>query len=98
MAGAELNSDMVSLKQETVTVMTPKGGSLKDYAYREAPYVFYRQGKYYFLWSVDDTGSANYHVAYGTSDSPLGKIKVAKDPIVTIQDKAKEYTGRHTAR
>ena len=93
MAGAELNSDMVSLKQETVTVMTPKGGSLKDYAYREAPYVFYRQGKYYFLWSVDDTGSANYHVAYGTSDSPLGKIKVAKDPIVTIQDKAKEIYG-----
>lgn len=93
MAGAELNSDMVSLKQETVTVMTPKGGTLKDYQYREAPYVFYRHGLYYFLWSVDDTGSANYHVAYGTSDSPLGKIKVAKDPIVTIQDPAKEIYG-----
>lgn len=93
MAGAELNSDMVSVKKETIKVLTPKGGSLKDYAYREAPYVFYRKGTYYFLWSVDDTGSPNYHVAYGTSDSPLGPIKVAKDPIVTIQDPEKEIYG-----
>ena len=93
MAGAELNADMVSLKKETVRVMTPKGGTLKDYEYREAPYVFYRKGIYYFMWSVDDTGSANYHVAYGTSDSPLGKIKVAEDPIVTIQNPEKEIYG-----
>ena len=93
MAGAELNDDMVSIKKETLKVMTPKGGTLKDYAYREAPYVFYRQGLYYFLWSVDDTGSANYHVAYGTSDSPLGPIKVAKDPVVMIQDPSKEIYG-----
>ena len=93
MAGAELNSDMVSVKKETIKELTPKGGSLKDYAYREAPYVFYRKGTYYFLWSVDDTGSPNYHVAYGTSDSPLGPIKVAKDPIITIQDPEKEIYG-----
>ena len=93
MAGAELNSDMVSVKKETIRVMTPRGGSLKDYAYREAPYVFYRKGIYYFMWSVDDTGAANYHVAYGTSDSPLGPIKVADDPIVTIQDPGKEIYG-----
>ena len=93
MAGAELNSDMVSVKKETIKELTPKGGSLKDYAYREAPYVFYRKGTYYFLWSVDDTGSPNYHVAYGTSDSPLGPIKVAKDPVVTLQDPEKEIYG-----
>lgn len=93
MAGAELKSDMVSLKKKSITVMTPEGGTLQDYAYREAPYVFYRNGLYYFMWSVDDTGSANYHVAYGTSDSPLGKIKVAADPIVTIQNPEKEIYG-----
>lgn len=93
MAGAELNADMVSLKKETVKVMTPKGGTLKDYAYREAPYVFYRGGKYYFLWSVDDTGSPNYHVAYGTSDSPLGPIKVAEEPVVLIQNPEREIYG-----
>ena len=47
MAGAELEPSMTKIKDETVTVMTPKGGSLKDYAYREAPYVFYRNGLYY---------------------------------------------------
>lgn len=93
MAGAELNADMVSVKKETIKVMTPKGGTLKDYNYREAPYVFYRNGLYYFLWSVDDTGSPNYHVAYGTSDSPLGKIKVADDPVVLIQSPEQEIYG-----
>ena len=67
MAGAELNDDMTSINEATVTLMTPRGGTLEDYAYREAPYVFKRNGTYYFLWSVDDTGAANYHVAYGTS-------------------------------
>ncbi len=93
MAGAELNKDMVSIKKKTLTVLTPKGGTLQDYAYREAPYVFYRNGIYYFLWSVDDTGSPNYHVAYGTSDSPLGPIKVADRPIVLIQNPDKEIYG-----
>ena len=93
MAGAELNDDMVSIKDETLTVMTPQGGTLKTHAYREAPYVFFRHGVYYFLWSVDDTGSPNYHVAYGTSDSPLGLIQVAKSPIVLIQDVDKEVYG-----
>ncbi len=85
MAGAELNPDMRSIKEETITVMTPEGGTLKDYRYREAPYVFWRNGIYYFMWSVDDTGSHNYHVAYGTSDSPLGPIKLAEQPIVLIE-------------
>lgn len=93
MAGAELEPSMIKIKDETVTVMTPKGGSLKDYAYREAPYVFYRNGLYYFMWSVDDTGAANYHVAYGTSKSPLGPIEVAKDPIVLIQDPQHKIYG-----
>ena len=93
MAGAELNKDMVAIKKKTLTVLTPEGGTLQDYAYREAPYVFYRKGIYYFLWSVDDTGSPNYHVAYGTSDSPLGPIKVADQPIVLIQNPQKEIYG-----
>lgn len=85
MAGAELNDDMTSIKPETVTILTPQGGTLQDYAYREGAHVFYREGIYYFQWSVDDTGSPNYHVAYGTSTSPLGPIQVAKQPVVLIQ-------------
>ncbi len=43
MAGAELNDDMLSVKEETTVVLTPKGGTLQTYAYREAPYVIYRK-------------------------------------------------------
>ena len=93
MAGAELEPNMTKVKEETIKVLTPKGGTLNDYAYREGTYVFYRNGLYYFMWSVDDTGSANYHVAYGTSKSPLGPIEVAKDPIVLIQDPQHEIYG-----
>lgn len=93
MAGAELNDDMVSVKEETIKVMTPEGGTLQTYAFREAPYVFFRKGVYYFLWSVDDTGSPNYHVAYGTSDSPLGPIRVAEEPVILKQVPEKEIYG-----
>lgn len=93
MAGAELNDDMVSVNEETIKVMTPEGGTLQTYAFREAPYVFYRKGVYYFLWSVDDTGSPNYHVAYGTSDSPLGPIRVAEEPVILKQVPEKEIYG-----
>lgn len=93
MAGAVLNDDMTSINESATVRMTPRGGTLQDYAYREAPYVFKRGGLYYFLWSVDDTGAANYHVAYGTSQSPLGPIEVAKEPIVLIQDADNEIYG-----
>jgi GH43 family beta-xylosidase len=93
LAGAELNDDMLSLKAGTTKVLTPSGGSLSTYAYREGTYVFYREGKYYFMWSVDDTGVANYHVAYGTATSPLGNITVAENPIILIQDAANKIYG-----
>lgn len=93
MAVAELNDDMVSIKDGTTKVLTPSGGTASDYQYREGTYVFYRNGLYYILWSVDDTGSPNYHVAYGTSTSPTGPIKVATNPIVLAQDAANEIYG-----
>lgn len=92
-AVAELNDDMVSINPETTRIITPQGGTLENYAYREGLYVFYRKGLYYFMWSVDDTGSPNYHVAYGTSSSPLGPITVAKDPIVIKQDPGNNIYG-----
>lgn len=93
LAGAELNDDMTSIKEETLTILTPQGGTLQDYAYREGAYVFYRQGTYYFHWSVDDTGSPNYHVAYGTATSPLGPIQVAQEPVILIQDPIQHIYG-----
>ena len=93
MAGAKLNPDMTSIDTATIRVMTPPGGTKRDYAYREGTYVFKRNGIYYFLWSVDDTGSPNYHVAYGTATSPLGPIKVAADPVILIQRPEQQIYG-----
>ena len=86
-----LSDDMLSVGPEFT--ITPQGGTLADYAYREGTYVFYRNGLYYFLWSVDDTGATNYHVAYGTSTRPTGPIRVARDPIVIIQDPSHQIYG-----
>ena len=90
MAGAELNDDMMSIKQETKQLLTPKGGSLQTWAFREGAYVFYRKGTYYFLWSVDDTGSPNYHVCYGTSKSPLGPIDIDEQSYMVIRQKPED--------
>ncbi len=90
MAGAELNKDMCSIKKETITLMTPKGGNLQTWAFREGAYVFYRKGLYYFLWSVDDTGSPNYHVCYGTSKSPLGPININEQNYLVIKQKPED--------
>ena len=85
MAGAELNDDMLSIKKETITNLTPTGGTLDTWAFREGAYVFYRKGTYYFMWSVDDTGSPNYHVCYGTSKSPLGPISIDEQNYMVIK-------------
>lgn len=80
MGVAELNPDMVSLKPGTTKVI-----AVND-TFREGTYVIYRNGKYYFFWSEDDTRSPNYKVRYGISNSPTGPLEIPKDNIV-IQGK-----------
>jgi hypothetical protein len=38
------------------------------------------------MWSEDDTRSPNYKVRYATSDSPLGKLSIAKNNIIIRRD------------
>ncbi len=83
MAVAELNDDMVSIRQETLKVITPS-----DKTFREGTTVFYRNGKYYFLWSEDDTRSENYRVRYGTADAPTGPITIPENNLVLAKDTA----------
>ena len=80
MAGAELNKDMTSIKPGTQSILKP------DRTYREGTYVFYRKGKYYFLWSEDDTRSPNYRVRYAISDSPLGKFTIPENNLILAKD------------
>lgn len=76
MAAAELNPDMVSLKEGSTKIIEV------NKSFREGTYVIYRNGKYYFFWSEDDTRSPNYKVRYGISDSPLGPLEMPQNNIV----------------
>lgn len=87
MAVAELNDDMISIKKETIKVLTP------DQTYREGTEVFYREGKYYVMWSEDDTRSPNYRVRYATADSPMGPLNIPENNLVIEKDPAQSIYG-----
>ncbi len=87
LAVAELNKDMISIKKNTIKMLTP------DKTFREGAYVVYRKGLYYFFWSEDDTRSENYRVRYGTATSPDGPITVPENNLVLQKDPAKGIYG-----
>lgn len=88
LAVAELNKDMISIKRETIKVITPSDGT-----FREGIYVIYRNGIYYFLWSEDDTRSENYRVRYGTSKSVFGPIEIKEDNLILSKDSSQGIYG-----
>lgn len=92
MAVAELNDDMISIKEETLKVLTP------DRTYREGTEVFFRDGKYYFMWSEDDTRSPNYKVRYATAESPLGPLTTPENNVVIQKDVSQQIhaTGHNS--
>ena len=48
--------------------VTPKG-------YVEGPFMFKKNGKYYFMWSEGGWGGPDYSVAYAIADSPFGPFE-----------------------
>lgn len=87
MAVAELNADMTSIKKNTIKVITP------DKTFREGTCVIYRNGKYYFLWSENDTRDPNYRVRYGIADSPMGPISIPENNLILEKDESKGIYG-----
>ncbi len=60
--------------------ITPEG-------YVEGPFMFIRNGKYYFMWSEGGWTGPDYSVAYAIADSPFGPFKrigkiLKQDPTV----------------
>ena len=43
--------------------------------YVEGPFMFRKNGKYYFMWSEGGWGGPDYCVAYAIADTPLGPFK-----------------------
>lgn len=87
MAVAPLNDDMISIDTSAIKIITPNND------FREGTEVFYRNGKYYFLWSEDDTRSENYRVRYGFSDSPTGKITIPENNLILAKDATQGIYG-----
>ncbi len=87
MAGVELNEDMISIKKNTLKVLEP------DRTFREGTEVFFKDGKYYFMWSEDDTRSPNYKVRYAMSDSPLGDFEIPRWNVVIEKEPLKGIYG-----
>lgn len=84
----KLKPDMITLDGDPATFR------LKEF--REGIVVFKRQGKYYFMWSVDDARSDDYRVGYGISDSPYGPVSSPTNFIVLRQHGPAKGTGHHS--
>ena len=69
---AKLNSDFTGL------VPFEDGSTFKEITpekYVEGPFMFIRNGKYYFMWSEGGWTGPDYSVAYAIADSPTGPFK-----------------------
>ena len=58
----------------------PDGSVFKEITpeqYVEGPFMFVRNGKYYFMWSEGGWTGPDYSVAYAIADSPFGPFKRA---------------------
>lgn len=87
---ARLSDDMLHIEEDTLQNIR----GLKDF--REAVTVLKRNGMYHFTWSCDDTGSEDYHVNYGESDSLYGPVTFINT--VLKKDAARNIlgTGHHS--
>ncbi len=75
--GGWRHCNVVKLSDDLLSVVPHADGTIykevtpaKEYV--EGPFMFKRNGKYYFMWSEGGWGGPNYCVAYAIADSPLG--------------------------
>ena len=63
--------------------------------YVEGPFMFIRDGKYYFMWSEGGWTGPHYKVAYAISDSPFGPFE-RKGIILQQDDEVARGAGHHS--
>lgn len=68
--------------------ITPEG-------YVEGPFMFIKDGKYYFMWSEGGWTGPDYSVAYAIADSPMGPFKRV-DTILEQQPEIATGAGHHS--
>jgi beta-xylosidase len=79
--GGWRHCNIVRLKDDFSAIEPlPDGTLFKEITpdgYVEGPFMFIRNGKYYFMWSEGGWTGPDYSVAYAVSDSPFGPFKRA---------------------
>lgn len=79
--GGWRHCNIVKLKDDFTGVEpTPDGITFHEITpegYVEGPFMFIRNGKYYFMWSEGGWTGPDYSVAYAVADSPFGPFKRA---------------------
>jgi beta-xylosidase len=77
--GGWQHCNIVKLKDDfTGLAPFPDGSVYKEITpdgYVEGPFMFVRNGKYYFMWSEGGWTGPDYSVAYAVADSPFGPFK-----------------------
>lgn len=89
---AKLNADFTGF------VPYPDGSVFKEITpenYVEGPFMFIKNGKYYFMWSEGGWTGPNYSVAYAIADSPLGPFKRI-DKILKQDPEVATGAGHHS--
>ena len=85
----KLKPDMLTLDGDPVDI------PLREF--REGIVVFKRNGKYYFMWSIDDARSPNYRIGWGVSDSPYGPVLSPEKDFIVLQKNGPAIgTGHHS--
>lgn len=86
---AELNDNLLSIKQETLTECISsqlqwENTQNVDWPVAEGPTVVKKEGLYYLIYSANDFRNPDYAVGYATSKSPLGPWEKSKNsPIIS---------------
>ena len=97
--GGWRHCNVVKLADDFKSLVPFEDGSLykeitpKDYV--EGPFMFIREGKYYFMWSEGGWTGPHYRVAYAISDSPFGPFE-RKDVILKMDEDIATGAGHHS--
>ena len=87
--GVEMNSDLKSVKEETLRecIKADDSWELQQAKVAEGPSLLKRNGVYYLIYSANHFRSQDYAVGYATATSPLGPWKKYDGNPILCRDK-----------